>query len=183
MTSASLCSFSLTVCGFSQRRHPRAPTRDFHCTARHCALTSARWAPCQGLQAAEEAAGFQAGHPIRKQEVGRRLALNARAMIYGEVALAKTREGPIVVNCTVHTHGDGVGVGGGSVAVTLRFDAASAVGLHLAGTAPCCTATTAPAACATCCTNATSSPVTFSDPDAGSLLAPASKVFAADVVQ
>ena len=89
-----------------------------------------------GATAAEEAAGFAAGHPIRKQEVGRRLALNARAMIYGEASLARTREGPVVVNHTVVGHAGKNGLLG----VVLAFETASATGLHLAGTAPCCTA-------------------------------------------
>ena len=139
-----------------------------------------------GASAAEEAAGFQPGHPIRKQEVGRRLALNARAMIYGDMALASTREGPVVTGYTLGRLTGGAGGAGSSgaatLSVTLKFNPASAVGLHVAATAPCCTANTTAAACAACCTNATSSPVTFTDPDAGSMLAPASKLFARVVV-
>ena len=49
-----------------------------------------------GATVAEEAAGFEPGHPIRKQEVGRRLALNMRALIYGDETVAAGRQGPLV---------------------------------------------------------------------------------------
>ena len=141
-----------------------------------------------GATDAEMARGFEPGHPIRKQEVGRRLAVNARALLYGEAAaLGALREGPVVAGYAL-SYGAAAAAAAAAapLTVTLRFDAASAAGqLHLAGTAPCCappnTTAAACAACWACCTGARGSPVTFSDPDAGSLLAPASKVFASAV--
>jgi hypothetical protein len=70
---------------------------------------------------------------------------------------------------------------GGLLGVVLAFETASAKGLHLAGTAPCCTINTTAAVCAACCSSENTSAVTFSDPDAGSLLDPASKLFASVV--
>jgi len=109
----------------------------------------------------EMADGFEPGHPIRKQEIGRRIALAALANIYGANV---TAVGPIVETYELQR-----GISGG-LAVTLRFNPASAQGLHTAGLA----------VCNECCngTGGAGSPVTFSDPDAGSLLHPASKVFA-----
>jgi hypothetical protein len=69
-----------------------------------------------GATPAEEAAGFQPGHPVRKQEVGRRLALNARALIYGERALAGGRQGPVVAGHALSY------TAAGALSVTLRFD-------------------------------------------------------------
>lgn len=115
-----------------------------------------------GATEAEMAVGYEPGHPIRKQEVGRRLALAARALIYGEEGVVPA--GPAVRSYTLGRAADGAGL-----SVTLSFDASTAVGLHAAGTA----------VCTTCCNKTDGgSPVTFSDPDDGSLLKPASKVFA-----
>jgi len=68
-------------------------------------------------------------HPRRKQEVGRRLALSARAIQYGERGLVF--RGPVLANVQLTAAG-----------ATIGFETGTADGLHLSGTG----------ACSACCT-------------------------------
>ena len=65
-------------------------------------------------------------HPRRKQEVGRRLSLEARRIGYGEPALVST--GPVVA---------ALAVGAGNTSLTVQYQPGTAVGLHVAPTADC----------------------------------------------
>lgn len=87
------------------------------------------------------------GHPIRKQEVGRRLALAALALVYGNSSVDYRGPHVQVANVTARR------VGARGVEVRVPFDVGSNGFLHMNGTA----------VCTKCC--ASWSPLLLHDPD------------------